>query len=436
MLQIWPRVSRVHEEHRAESSLSRSTFGVEDLSMISWASRIFYTAAELIDAFVLVSDKFNNSLAYRRSWRHYLKGSAPVQGTLWVHGASVGELEDLAAFFLNEESLKDAGFSFDRLIVTSSSVSAKNRLLRWGQKYGLCYAGPIPPESRGNCLEFLERLNPKLMLLSHNDVWPTLFECARQRPSLKLVWLPASTKPLGFIRKRFMDPLLVLVGKRRTQDHFETTVPQVFIGNPRIDRILHRIQLEEKNTEHVLLGDQSEPQKNRLNVIVGSAWREDAHFLRQALDLLPPEVRDQVHVVVVPHDPQNAHEVALTKQWLPEAKFVLREGILVEAYKNFDFAFVGGGFRTGLHSILEPALWGLPVVCGPKISKQPEAETMIEAGQLFRVHDPQALRECFFKFLESESFRGELKAKVESGRRLLLDAQGANKRLSAALRSL
>ncbi|NCN28447.1 hypothetical protein GW915_12840 [bacterium] len=403
--------------------------------MIVWFSRILYATAEIIDAFVLLSDKFNNSLSYRRQWRLYLR-RPPASETLWIHGASAGELEDLAAFFSNENNLKAIGFSHKQLILTSSSVSADSKLKLWGNKFNLCYAGPIPPESRSNCAEFFKRLKPKLLILSHSDVWPTLFSEAARTKKLKALWLPAKNKDLGYVRKSLLKKILLHIGLRNKSDSFDFRVEQSFIGNPRIDRVLERIKIETTSTQHVLDFDQCQPKLGFINIIIGSAWREDAQFLSKAIQRLKPETIEKLNIVLIPHDPQNSHEVALIKNQLSFAQISLTEGILLEAYKGFSLAFVGGGFRTGLHSILEPALWGLPVLCGPKLEKQPEAKTLGESRQLFSYSNPQDLALFLENFSSDQNFQKEILEGCKVSRDKLSSARGANIRLVETIKSL
>jgi 3-deoxy-D-manno-octulosonic-acid transferase len=55
-------------------------------------------------------------------------------------------------------------------------------------------------------------------------------------------------------------------------------------------------------------------------------------------------------------------------------------GLLQQLYRLGDIALIGGGFTGKLHNILEPAIYGLPVVFGPKYHRFPEAKLFIERG--------------------------------------------------------
>ena len=60
-------------------------------------------------------------------------------------------------------------------------------------------------------------------------------------------------------------------------------------------------------------------------------------------------------------------------------------GHLASAYKSGRIAYVGGGFTGSLHNILEPAVFGLPVLFGPKHERFPEAERFIKGGFGFAI---------------------------------------------------
>ena len=64
-------------------------------------------------------------------------------------------------------------------------------------------------------------------------------------------------------------------------------------------------------------------------------------------------------------------------------------GILTKIYSYADIAYVGGGFETGLHNILEPATFGVPIIIGPKYDKFREAVDLVNGGGCFVVHNKE-----------------------------------------------
>jgi 3-deoxy-D-manno-octulosonic-acid transferase len=116
-----------------------------------------------------------------------------------------------------------------------------------------------------------------------------------------------------------------------------------------------------------------------------------------------PEAR----LIIAPHEPVERHlrpieewaaQAGLTCARLshpraPQADVVLvdRVGVLGDLYALGSAAFVGGGFHAaGLHSVLEPAAFAIPVACGPLDASQRDAALLQGAGGLERVADTAA----------------------------------------------
>jgi 3-deoxy-D-manno-octulosonic-acid transferase len=107
--------------------------------------------------------------------------------------------------------------------------------------------------------------------------------------------------------------------------------------------------------------------------------------------------RPDLRLVLVPHEPTEAHLHAVEKTaaslGLPRplrlsdaaapASLLLvdRVGVLARLYGAGEFALVGGGYgRAGLHSVLEPAAWGVPVAFGPRWQDSRDAGLLLSAG--------------------------------------------------------
>src|SRR5690606_6753201 len=86
-------------------------------------------------------------------------------------------------------------------------------------------------------------------------------------------------------------------------------------------------------------------------------------------------------------------------------------GILTQIYAYADIAYVGGAFRTGLHNILEPATYGIPVVIGPNYSKFQEAKDLVDLGSCMVVKNIEELASTFLHLIEDKTYRYELGAK-------------------------
>jgi 3-deoxy-D-manno-octulosonic-acid transferase len=75
-------------------------------------------------------------------------------------------------------------------------------------------------------------------------------------------------------------------------------------------------------------------------------------------------------------------------------------GQLATMYRLGHLAFVGGGFTTGVHSVLEPAVCGLPVIFGPRHSNAIEATRLIEAGAGVSIRDGEEAARVLRRWLD------------------------------------
>jgi len=112
------------------------------------------------------------------------------------------------------------------------------------------------------------------------------------------------------------------------------------------------------------------------------------------------KIRDKIpdaRLIIAPHELGDAHNRSI-ESWsranklrmsrldasdAPEADVILvdRFGVLGDLYALADVAYVGGGFHeAGLHSVLEPAAFGAPVLFGPRNEKSRDAAKLIGAG--------------------------------------------------------
>ena len=397
--------------------------------MISLFFSFLYKALEFFSLNIFATHKVTLGLDYRKRWKEFLKNNTSPSPALWIHGASVGELEDLASFFLNEELLKHAHYSFDQLIVTSSSPSAESFLLKIQKDYSLRYAGPLPPDTLNQVKKFYKILRPELLILSQSDTWPVLLTLARKYLEKGAIWIPHKEESAQWSREKILKPLIKTIALRR--ETMKSPLPEtssVFVGSPRIDRILNRIEAA-KTKEHPL--EDTIEKNNKTKIILASAWKEDAFVWMKALEK-SASLKD-FDLYLIPHDIHDPNEVLSLSGLFPK-KIILKEGILLESYKNFDLAFVGGGFRTGLHNIVEPLAWGIPTLCGGDLKKQPEAPDFISLGALTPVKDENELADFLEKWKTNPKFKQTATEAALKAQTQLIQQKGATRRLAELIR--
>jgi 3-deoxy-D-manno-octulosonic-acid transferase len=131
-------------------------------------------------------------------------------------------------------------------------------------------------------------------------------------------------------------------------------------------------------------------------LVAGSTWPEDESVVLEAYAGVLAR-HPSARLILVPHEPTEGHlaeaERTAARLGLPAALrlsraqgpapllLVDRVGVLARLYGAGTMAYVGGGFgRAGLHSVLEPAAWGVPVAFGPGWRESRDAAALLEAG--------------------------------------------------------
>jgi 3-deoxy-D-manno-octulosonic-acid transferase len=135
---------------------------------------------------------------------------------------------------------------------------------------------------------------------------------------------------------------------------------------------------------------------SRPTLVAGSTWPADEEHLFDAWGRTRDKIPD-ARLIIAPHELTGSH-IASVESWTRRRKLRLaridaadatdadvvlvdRYGILGDLYALADVAYVGGGFHSaGLHSVLEPAAFGSPVLFGPRHDKSRDARKLIEAG--------------------------------------------------------
>ena len=83
-------------------------------------------------------------------------------------------------------------------------------------------------------------------------------------------------------------------------------------------------------------------------------------------------------------------------------------GILTKIYSEADIAYVGGGFgNPGVHNILEPATFGVPIVIGPNFSHFAEATALVNMGGCVSISNAKELQDSFESLIQNVTIREE-----------------------------
>jgi 3-deoxy-D-manno-octulosonic-acid transferase len=258
------------------------------------------------------------------------------------------------------------------------------------------------PFDRARTMRFcVDAAKPRLLVFVKFDLWPNLIWEARAR-NIPVALIDATLSPSSkrlsgagqwFYRSLYdiLNPILAISDEDAAR--FRETAPGhtalAVCGDTRFDRVMERWNARARDVLPL-------PDDGALTLIAGSTWPPDEARLLPALTRLLREI-PSLRVVIVPHEPLPSHLEPL-RRWALDNGLSVRAtseknadlssrvvivdtvGVLAEAYAHAHVAYVGGAFSTGVHSVIEPAIAGLPVVFGPK------HDNSFEAGQLLRSH--------------------------------------------------
>jgi 3-deoxy-D-manno-octulosonic-acid transferase len=183
-------------------------------------------------------------------------------------------------------------------------------------------------------------------------------------------------------------------------------------GDTRFDRVSH--QIEQDNT----LDFAEEFKNGKLCIVAGSTWEEDLRLLEDFINQSMGDVKFMLAPHQIKSDQIKRFKEKVNKKTLlysERQNKILADynvliidtiGLLTKIYNYADIAYVGGAAgTTGLHNILEPATFGVPVVIGKNFDKFPEAKQLQQLAGLFAVKDKEELKEVFTKLVTDSKFR-------------------------------
>ena len=341
--------------------------------------------------------------------------------TMWFHCASLGEYEQGLPVF---KALKSA-YPRHKILLTFFSPSGYEVRKTSEIADVVTY---LPLDTRANAKRFVNLVQPELSLFVKYDIWPNyLLELNKQ--GLKASLISANFRPQQIYFKWYGSKL------NRALKSFESIFVQnpeskrlldahgfknvVVAGDTRFDRVYN--QLSQNNQVEVV----EQFKKDELCIVIGSSWPADE-------ELLIPYINDSSHskikFVIAPHEIKRSNIDSLKKQLKPpvilysevkeaqtnifdslgkaKVRSIDKVGLLSKIYSYADIAYVGGAMgQTGLHNILEPAVFGIPIVIGKNYSKFPEAFEMIENAGVTSIHDHPSLESHLNNLIDNHSLR-------------------------------
>ena len=340
--------------------------------------------------------------------------------TIWFHAASLGEFEQGIPVI---EKIKTK-FPNHKIIVTFFSPSGfevrKNNSIADLTIY-------LPLDTNQNAKQFLDLIHPDIVFFIKYEYWPNyLNELKNRKIKTYLIsgifrknqvffkWYGGfyrnclKTFDFFFVQNESSKKLLQSLGYQNIK----------ISGDTRFDRVVSI--LERDNSLDFI----DEFKNNTTTIVVGSSWPKDEELVVNFINNSPENVK----FIIAPHNIKSEQildlQKSITKNSILYSDSVQTEhspslqeynvfiidtiGILTKIYSYADIAYVGGGFgNPGVHNILEPATFGIPIIIGPNYSHFAEAIALVNMDGCISISNQNDLQDAFSNLIFNKDIRLE-----------------------------
>lgn len=336
--------------------------------------------------------------------------------TIWFHAASLGEYEQGLPVM---EKIK-AKFPNHKIVVTFFSPSGyevrKNNTIADATVY-------LPLDTKSNAKKFLKLVHPEMVFFIKYEFWPNyLNELKKTNVTTYLIsgifrenqaffkWYG------GFYRKALKTFDYFFVQNESSKKLLQSLGFQnvKISGDTRFDRVV--AILERDNSLDFIANFKD----NKTTIVIGSSWPKDEELLINYIN----QSSEEIKFIIAPHNIKE-EQISNLKSQITKKTVLFSEknnldlsnfnvfiidtiGILTKIYSYADIAYVGGGFgNPGVHNLLEPATFGIPIIVGPNYSHFAEATALVHQEGCISINIQNELNEAFDNLISNEDIRHE-----------------------------
>ena len=330
---------------------------------------------------------------------------------IWFHAASLGEFEQ-GRPLIEEIRLQYPDY---KIILTFFSPSGYEVRKNYQGADVVCY---LPFDKPRNVVKFLDLVNPCMAFFIKYEFWKNyLDELHRRRiPTYSVSSIFRKNQVFfkwygGTYRKvlKNFDHLFVQnEASKRFLSRIGITRVTV-VGDTRFDRVI-QIKEEAKDLPLVAKFKGETP-----TFVAGSSWGPDEDLFIKYFNEHP-----EMKLIIAPHEIDENHLVEIisklkrpymrysraTEKNIEKADCLIIDsfGLLSSIYRYGSVAYIGGGFGAGIHNILEAAVYGVPVIFGPKHHKFMEATDLIEVKGAYSIECFEELEQLLDSFFADTEF--------------------------------
>lgn len=336
----------------------------------------------------------------------------PVGTVLWVHAASLGEYE-MAVPVVRALRQKSPEKTFSVVVTFFSPSGAENVSTKSDVADEVWY---LPLDTRGNAKRMLTTLKPNLAFFMKYEFWWHYFHELRRR-EIPFFVLGARFYSEQYFFKWYGKPFTQLLklptriyvqrlndialGKKLRLDNLELG------GDTRFQRTKELVK------EEVDLDWMHQFKADKKLIVFGSSWQPEEKIARRFIE----EFGSYYKYLIAPHEMDDQRIDPFLQLSAPAVRYTKRNsvslenqtilildevGLLAHIYKYANIAFVGGGFGVGLHNVLEPLVFKVPVIVGPDLTGFREATEGVHLNIIRSVSNYTEFLEAFREIMDMD----------------------------------
>jgi len=385
--------------------------------------------SSLSPLFALVNSKLRKQLQGQRNSLKQLPNFTKKGKLVWIHVASLGEYEQaLPIINTIKKRQTEAQIALSFFSPSGYEYAAK--------KAPVEFVFYLPWDTKSKANKMVQWLKPDIAIFVKYELWPNYLNELKNFGCPTYLVAARFYKEQWLFKYRLGKQLLESFNQILCQDEssisvthsFYPKLPVNYCGDTRFDRVA-QIALENKSLDGIesfIAG--------RRCVVFGSSWKEEHELLSQSLR----EFDDSKVCFIVALHKVDAITTQKTIETFSEPvnRYTLSEfrsdrrvlildtvGLLSTVYRYADLAFIGGGFKTGLHNVPEAAVYGIPVLIGPNYHQFPEVVQMIKAGGVIAINQSSDL-DIYIQTLAKQA--RALQSQGEANRKFIEQNLGAS----------
>ncbi len=336
--------------------------------------------------------------------------SGGIQKTVWFHCASLGEFEQGRPVM---EKMKRDSPSI-RIVLSFFSPSGFDIRKNYQGADVVTY---LPADIPSKVEKFLDLVRPHAVVFIKYEFWYNFLRALKKRniPHYLVSGIFRKDQPFfkwyGSWFRRALNGYEHIFVQDDVSSGLLTSIEvekHTITGDTRFDRVSEIAERSDRNEKAAAFSAQAR------TIVCGSTWEKDEQILSEWMRsdhsfklIIAPHVVNEEHLASISKtfaafNPMRYSEFEKSRITSCRILIIDNTGMLSGLYRYGNFAYIGGGFGSGIHNILEAAVYGVPVIFGPNFGKFREAVELIEKGGAFTISSSEDLKQRMDFFLRDD----------------------------------